>query len=91
MALKESDTPSSLTFSRLWTIPRLVLELSAGQTALLNVEFLVADDEIACEYLLVGLTVLRHLGVDSRTLLQRGWNTLTDTCCASVVHSAASD
>lgn len=91
VALKESDTPASFTFSRLWTVPRLVLELSAGQMALINVEFLVADDEIACEDVLVGLPILRHLGIDSRTLLERNWSTLTETDCASVVHSTASD
>lgn len=58
--------------------------------ALVNVEFLVAEKEIACEDILVGLPVLRHLGMDSLTLLERNWNTLTGTYCASVVQSPTS-
>lgn len=56
---------------------------------LLNVSFLVADNEIACEDLLVGLPVLRHLGTDFRTLLERNWSTLHVTDCASVFQCAA--
>lgn len=84
VALRDSSEAASFTFSRVWTVPRLVLKLSAGQMALLNVSFLVADDETACEDLLVGLPVLRHLGVDTRTLLERRWGELHNTDCAGV-------
>lgn len=39
--------------------------------ALMNVTFLVADDETVCEDLLLGFPVLRYLGVDFPTLLEQ--------------------
>lgn len=55
VALRDSETTASFTFSRTFHVPRLVLQLSAGQIAVLNVTSLVADEETACEDLLVGL------------------------------------
>lgn len=59
------------------------MELSAGQMALLNVKFLVADEETAFQYLFVGLPVLRHPVIDSRTLLEHNWSTIKSTDCSS--------
>lgn len=86
VALQESEKTAKFSFSRKWTVPRLVLELSSGRMALLNITFLVADDELDCEDLLVGLPVLQHLGIDTRTLtlLERNWNTLSGTDCLSI-------
>lgn len=72
VSLKDSGKPATFTFSRTWLVPRLVLQLSAGHMALLNVTFLVADDDTACKDLLVGLPVLRHLGIDVRCLRKIG-------------------
>lgn len=88
VALKDSDSAATFTFSRTWLVPRVVLKLSSGHMALLNVTFLVADDETACEDLLLGLPVLRHLGIDSRTLLERQWSSLDGTDCAGITHSS---
>lgn len=41
-----------------------------GQLALRNIYVLVADHNIACEDLLIGILVLRQLRIDSRTLLE---------------------
>lgn len=84
VALKETGNPATFSFSRTWQVPRLVLKLSAGKMALLNVTFLVADDDTACEDLLLGLPVLRHLGIDSRTLLEQKWSSLDGTDCAGI-------
>lgn len=84
VALKESVEPATFTFSRTWIVPLLVMKLSAGRMALLNVTFLFTNDEMACEDLLVGLPVLPHLGIDSRTLLEHNWHNLNETDCAYI-------
>lgn len=66
-----TSEPTTFTFYRKWLMTRLVLRLSSGQTALLNVTFLIADDKTACKDLLVVLPVVRHWGIDSRTLLEK--------------------
>lgn len=48
VALKGNVDPAAFTFSRTWCVPLLFVKLSAGQRALLNVIFLVADNETAC-------------------------------------------
>lgn len=45
----------SFNVSRLCKVPRLVMDLTAGRLALNNVSFLVADEDLACEDLLIGL------------------------------------
>lgn len=84
VALKSGDDAQSFTFSRTWTIPRTVLQLASGQLALANVSFLVADDELACEELIIGLPVLRHLQVDTRTLLENNRSVLDGSDCSHV-------
>lgn len=84
VTLMSGDEPQSFTFSRQRQVPRLVLELSACRMALKNVGFLVADDGIPCDYILTGLPVLEHLGIDSRTLLEHNRARLDGTDCSSV-------
>lgn len=45
--LKDGEEAEKFTFSRVWTVPYIFLKLSAGPLALLNVEFLVADNKPA--------------------------------------------
>ena len=84
VALKSSEDASTFTFSRVWTSPRTILHLASGQLALANVTFLVADDALACEELLIGLPVLRHLQVDTRTLLENNRLSLDGADCSHV-------
>lgn len=84
VALKEDDDAQSFTFSRAWTPPRIVLRLSTGPLALTNVKFLVADADLAAEDILIGLPVLRHLGVDTRTMLERDRKRLDGSDCSVV-------
>lgn len=51
--------------------------------ALLTVTFLVANDDTACEDLHIALPVLRHLRIDSRTLLEQKWSALFGTDCSN--------
>lgn len=91
VALTNTKKAESFNFSRLWKVPRLVMELSAGRLAINNVSFLVTDDDLACEDPLIGLPVLRHLGIDSRTLLERNCAMLDGTDCSFVGHPSAPD
>lgn len=50
---------------------RTVLRLAAGPLALVNVTFFVADIGLAAEDLLIGLPVLRHLGIGRETLAEQ--------------------
>lgn len=66
----------------------MVLKLSAGSFALLNVEFLVTDAELAAEDQLIGLSILPHLDVDTKTLLENRRDLLDGTDCSSVKNGA---
>ena len=89
VALKAGDEAQSLCFSRTWTTPRTVLHLASGRLALRNVTYLVADDECACGDFLIRLPVLRHLKVDTRTLLETNRASLDGTDCTLTIHSTA--
>lgn len=89
VALKKDTLAEVFHFSRVWNVPRLVLQLSSGRLALKNVSFLVADDELSCEDLLIGLPVLHQLELDTRTLLERNRAILDGTDCSSVGNPAA--
>lgn len=52
--------------------------------ALKNIKFLVVDNELACEDVLIGLPVLQHRGIDSRTLLERNRAVFDGTDWSSV-------
>ena len=84
VALKAGQDPETFSFSRSWTSPRTVLHLSSGQLALSKVTFLVADDDLSCEDLLLGLPVLRHLQVDTRTLLEGRVSRLDCADCSHI-------
>ena len=84
VALRNRKNPDSFQFSRSYTIPRLILHLSAGQLALTKAMFLVSDDDLAEEDLLIGLPLLRHLGIDSRTMLENNRSQLHGTDCSDV-------
>lgn len=91
VALRKGENAETFTFSRQWTVPRLVLQLSAGPLALLNVTMLVADAELADEDILIGRPVLAHLGIDSRTMLEAKRSTLHETDCKKVRRNATTD
>lgn len=88
VALRGTGEPDTFSISSMWLVPHLVLKLSVGHMALLNDTFFVADEGTAFEDLLIDLLVLRHLGVDSRSLLESNWNSLYGTDCATVKKAA---
>lgn len=84
VALKTGQDPQSFSFSRSWTPPKTVLHLAAGNLTLVSVTFLIANDDPSCEDLLIGLPVLHHLQVDTRTLLENRFSSLDSTDCSQV-------
>lgn len=44
------------------------MEVAAGPLVLVTITFLVPNEDIAVEDLLIGLPVLQHLGVDTKIL-----------------------
>ena len=81
VALKCGEKAQTFTANREWIIPRIVLKLTAGPLALLNVSFLVTDAEISDEDLLIGRPVPQHSGIDTRTVMEAQQSSLTETDC----------
>ena len=91
LPLKQNDTKAiSFQCQRTWTVPRTVLTLSSGQLALCNISYLVVDGDLTEEQMLIGLPVLQHLKVDTRTLLEQNRNQLDETDCISVGNPSVS-
>lgn len=63
-------------------MPSTVLYLSVCKLALKNIKFLVADDRVESEDHLIDLPVLRHLRVDTKTLLEEKIDALNGTDCS---------
>lgn len=80
-ALKRGDAAQNFTFSRSWCIPHSTLYLSSGCLALQNISFLVANDGLACEDVLIGYPVLQHLRIESKTLTESNHSALDATGC----------
>lgn len=71
-------------FTRGWTAPWIALKSSAGEPALLNIEYFFADADVAVDDLLIGLPVLYHLSADTLTLLEDLRDLFDETDCPSV-------
>ena len=88
VALKDGEEAQKFSFSRSWNALRTVLQLASGQLALANITYLVADSGLACEDLLIGLPVLQHLQVDTKTLLENNRAILNGADYSSVGNPA---
>jgi len=84
VALTKEKEPIEFTFSKVWMVPRTVLHLSSGKLAVLNISFLVADDDLTSGGLLIGRPVLQHMRVDTKTLLESNRASLDGTDCADI-------
>lgn len=84
VALRDADRTQSFTSSRTWTPPRTVPNLAAGSLALVGVTFLVLDADFAVKNLLVGLPVLQHLGIDTKTLLEQRRDVIDGANCSTI-------
>lgn len=81
---KKGELPQEYNCSRAWFVPITVPHLNAGQLALKNIKFLVADYDVNCEDILIGRPVLHHLRVDTKTLLEDNIPALDGTDCSSI-------
>lgn len=62
------------------------MHLASGQLDLSNFTYLIVDHDLGFEYLLICLPVLRHLQVDTRTLLERNRSALDGADCSHVAN-----
>lgn len=69
VALRKGDSAESFKFSSSCTAAQNFLQLPSGQLELINVTFLVTNDELSCEEFLIGHPVLENINVDTNTLL----------------------
>ena len=60
------------------------MEMNSGKMALRNVSVLVSDDHIVSEPLIIGNPVLRHLKVDTNSIIDSKLPELDGTDCSSV-------
>lgn len=61
-----------------------MLKLTSCPLSLLNVEYLAADADFAIEDLLLGMPVLRHVDMDTKTFLEERRGLLDGSDCSSV-------
>lgn len=69
--LCKGATAESFQFSRVWKFPRTIFHLSSGQLYILEVSFLVADDELIFESVIIGRPVLENVKIDTVSLLDQ--------------------
>lgn len=84
VALKQEAEAERFSFSRTWTAPRTVLQVSAGPLAMVNVTYLVAYADLAVEGFLIGSPVLQNLGVNTKTFLEERRDLFDVADCSAV-------
>lgn len=90
-SLQKGEDCQSFKFSRSCTVPLTVMKMASVHIALDNVTYLVAEDKLGIEDLLIGLPVVQHLHVDSRTLIGNNRALLDVTDGFQVVNRTESD
>lgn len=84
VALCKNEDAQTFRSSRSWLVPGDMLHPARGQLIICNVSFFVADDDLACEDLLIGMPVLQRLCFDSKTPPESNLFELDSTNCADV-------
>lgn len=84
VSLENFDDNGTFMFNQTWTVPRVVCHLFADQLASVNVPFFVADDDLAYNEICIGLPVLRHLQVDTNTLLESSRQEIGSNGCSAI-------
>lgn len=90
-ALKTGADADTFTLSCSLTLLHIVLKLSAGPLALLNLKCLIAASDLSAEDLLIGLLVLLFLDVDTKTLLEERPDLLHGSDCSSFMTNYRND
>lgn len=68
--LKKGSSARSFRTFRAWVVFNTILQLAEGQLVLKNIFFLVSGDFLTAEETVIGFQILRHLRIDSCTLLK---------------------
>lgn len=68
VSIQGASEPSMFLVSSVLLVPRVVLQLLAGNMELVNISFVVADCYTVFQYLVISLPVLLRLVIYSRTL-----------------------
>lgn len=87
--LNNDQKPISISCNKVWKVPRTILQVISGPLAPCNVSHLVINGELAPEQLLIGRHVLKHLGVDATTLLDKNRLSLDGNDCIDVGNPTA--
>ena len=87
--LNTDQKPISFSSTKVWKVSRTILHVISGPLALCNVSYLVINGELAPEQLLIGRPVLKHLGVDTSTLLDKNRLSLDGHDCIDVGNPTA--
>lgn len=67
------------------------MHLSSGNLDLKNKVFLLADEDLACEEILIELTVIRNFMEDTRTILKQNLATVVETDCENKINKPSPD
>lgn len=72
------------SFGRMWAASRTTLHFLVDQLCLANVTYLVTDEDLASDKLLLGMPVLQNLQVETRTSLESMRAVLDGADCFTV-------
>lgn len=82
--LKKYEDSCQFRFSQIFQVSSTILKQRVGSLTMSEIFYLVADDNMACEPILIGLPVLEHLRIDTSTLLEQQRDSLDDTDFSTV-------
>lgn len=66
----ENVASRKLTFSKIWTVPHMVLHSASEKLELRNFFFFVSDDELAFWRVLIGRLVMKLISVHTKNFLE---------------------
>ena len=84
VALHRRDEKVEFSFSRQWIVPNTILQLRTGSMGIQNMSFLISDDRLTGEPLIIGRPALQHMRVDTKTLLEERYSELNGIDCSSI-------
>lgn len=67
ISLKKEGKAKTFTF---WCVPRIILHLAFGLLDFEGITYLVREDELECEDLLIGIQFLTHLKIETKIPLE---------------------
>lgn len=65
---KDETNTKAFSVPKTWSVPRMILQLTKGPLALINVTLLLLDKELAEEDILIVLPMLQRLVIDTKSM-----------------------